>query len=73
MRAAFTTDDDIAELVAFCTELGNVTPIRPEIELPDGSHSNPYEVDFEDFEDTDEVEEVEVFDGDEEEGDEDIA
>lgn len=72
VRAAFTTDDDIAELVAFCTELGNVTPIRPEIELPDGTSSNPYEVDFEDFEDTDDVDEVEYFDGDDEE-DQDIA
>ncbi|TDD92734.1 cell division protein FtsK [Saccharopolyspora karakumensis] len=71
VRAAFSTDDDIAELVAFCTELSNVTPIRKEIELPDGTFTNPYEVDFEDFED-DELEEIEHFEGDDED-DEEIA
>ncbi len=71
VRPAFSTDDDIKELVAFCTELNNVTPIRQEIELPDGTVTNPYDVDFEQFED-DEVEEIEQFEG-EDDGDEEIA
>lgn len=74
VRAAYTSDDDIAELVAFCTEPSNVTPLRRTTVEPDPATQNnsqaadPYGVDFTDFEDdAEDVEEVAYYEGDDEE------
>ncbi|PKW13145.1 FtsK/SpoIIIE domain-containing protein [Saccharopolyspora spinosa] len=76
VRAAYTTDDDITELVKYCTDRGaTVTPIRRE--ATDDEHAGQaekdiYSFDFESIEDADdEIEEIGYFEDDE--GDEEIA
>ncbi|GGJ01659.1 cell division protein FtsK [Saccharopolyspora subtropica] len=67
VRVAYTDDADIAELVAFCTEPSNVTPLRRDpVEVDEDQAADPYDTDFEQFED-DEVEEVDYLEGDDEE------
>ena len=73
VRAGYTSDDDIAELVAYCTESSTteatVTPLhRPE---PEQASAAAGETTTED--EAEDIEVIEYFDGDDEEPDEDIA
>ncbi|MER5392447.1 FtsK/SpoIIIE domain-containing protein [Saccharopolyspora sp. NPDC002686] len=80
VRAPYSSSEDIAELVKFCTELGTVTELRSEPinldEVPEREKpADVYNVDFEEMEvdydaldqDADEVDEVDYFEGDDEE------
>ena len=59
MRAAFTSDDDIAELVEFCTSReATVTPLRAEPQAEPGQAAHEAE-----------PEEIDYFDGDDEDTD----
>ncbi|MEY8039158.1 FtsK/SpoIIIE domain-containing protein [Saccharopolyspora cebuensis] len=72
VRAAYTADDDIAELVELVTSPGTVSPIRRPIgdDATAPARDGWADTDFEDLED-DEPEEIAYFDGDDE--DEEIA
>ncbi|MER7078512.1 DNA segregation ATPase FtsK/SpoIIIE, S-DNA-T family [Saccharopolyspora kobensis] len=83
VRAPYSSDTDVAELVAFCTALGTVTELRtetdpagePELDMPADIYSFDFEaleVDDEDDE-SDEDDGIEYIDADEIEDEEDIA
>ncbi|GGI92341.1 cell division protein FtsK [Saccharopolyspora subtropica] len=85
VRAPYSRDEDIAELVEFCTSVGTVTELRRDVTAPaEGQEreepADVYAIDFEalevddydtDQDQTDEVDVIEHFEGDED--DEEIA
>ena len=79
VRAGYTSDHDIAELVAFCTDTATteatVTPLhRPDPEPTEDTAENAAVVGATTGEDeADDIEVIEYFDGDDEEPDEDVA
>ncbi|MEU6267951.1 FtsK/SpoIIIE domain-containing protein [Saccharopolyspora shandongensis] len=73
VRAPYTHDDDIQELVGFCTAFGSITELPrdttdPEIAEENAVPADIYTMDFEELEvDDDETDETEYFEGDEDE------